>query len=615
MEGHLEIRSRKLLEPNKKFWFVLRRDRLEYYNLKEDVVASLPPLGCVMMKDLLDVRRAIDQRNTLALLRHGQESLLLKVKDGQMHNWLGSIREGIFSAREGDDDVVRKPKKKFTRALGERNLMKSPVNHRLLRSNSDLSHLLGVPRAATHPMPQLPSDMSGLPPQDFSQKAMRSRKFSGSASSVFSGTSGSRGSNGRSKKKPRLPVSGFTGRVYLANEMSMVDKPEIITNEDFEYIVQAERALCPSISVIDETDLDVLDGKGNIPAVADEDGDVSSHVTFNSTEDVSLIEIESRDGRKKLKKEKKMAKNKNETKDDMENDTTSFEQNSKIYKFGWFSLRKRKKNSSPKKNKVNSNISANLDTNMNVKRPEIVKMENKTLETMYTGISGQIQDSKLNEIQLNVSETTKQNSESTSVRPRFLTDSQIQMKSEVFSSQQLIATDTADSPAHIKRNRLNSVSSTNSRDSASSIPSGMKEKILNWKRESSKSPKTLFISNPLELEVKQTPELSLSSGVNEQIDKIAQERLTTYKVNTIDKEDEKAEEDEPPKLPKKPLKFQISQLERLLNGNINPPNVPADKSEVILLLDSLRVMQSLQAVSCQDQAPCPLYDVPRRCYD
>eukprot|EP00092_Neocalanus_flemingeri_P008936 GFUD01009613.1.p1 GENE.GFUD01009613.1~~GFUD01009613.1.p1 ORF type:complete len:614 (+),score=165.87 GFUD01009613.1:43-1884(+) len=613
MEGHLEIRSRKLLEPNKKFWFVLRRDRLEYYNLKEDVLASLPPLGCVMMKDLLDVRRAIDQRNTLALLRHGQESLLLKVKDGQMHNWLGSIREGIFSARKGDDDVVRKPKKTFTRALGERNLMKSPVNHRLLRSNSDLSHLLGVPRAATHPMPQLPSDMSGLPPQDFSQKAMRSRKFSGSASSVFSGTSGSRGSNGRSKKKPRLPVSGFTGRVYLANEMSMVDKPEIITNEDFEYIVQAERALCPSISVIDETDLDVLDGKGNIPAVAEEDGDVSSHVTFNSTEDVSLIEIESRDGRKKLKKEKKKANKKNETKDDMENDSKSVQGKPKINKFGWFSLRRRKKNPSPNKNDIN--ISTNLDTKMNVKRPEIVKIENETLETMHTGISGQTQDSKVNEIQLSVSETTKENSELTAIRPRLLTDLQIQIKSEEFSSQQLISTDVGNSPAHTKRTRLNSVSSTNSRDSASSIPSGMKEKILNWKRESSKSPKTLFISNPLELEAKQTPELSLSSGVNEQIDKIAQERLTTYKVNTIDKEDEKAEEDEPPKLPKKPLKFQISQLERLLNGNINPPNVPADKSEVILLLDSLRVMQSLQAVSCQDQAPCPLYDVPRRCYD
>ena len=72
----------------------------------------------------------------------------------------------------------------------------------------------------------------------------------------------------------------------------MVEKPEIITNEDFEYIVQAERVLGPSISVTDEAFMDVIDG-GKIPATG-EGGDVSRNVTFNSTEDVSLIEVESR---------------------------------------------------------------------------------------------------------------------------------------------------------------------------------------------------------------------------------------------------------------------------------------------------------------------------------
>ena len=71
-----------------------------------------------------------------------------------------------------------------------------------------------------------------------------------------------------------------------------MEKPEIITNEDFEYIVQAERDLAPSISVMDETFEDVIDG-GKIPATG-EGGDVSRNVTFNSTEDVSLIEVESR---------------------------------------------------------------------------------------------------------------------------------------------------------------------------------------------------------------------------------------------------------------------------------------------------------------------------------
>ena len=59
---------------------------------------------------------------------------------------------------------------------------------------------------------------------------------------IFLGSSyGSRGSGTRAKKKSNLPVSGLTGKLYLNHEPDMVDHPEIRTNEDFEYIVQAER--------------------------------------------------------------------------------------------------------------------------------------------------------------------------------------------------------------------------------------------------------------------------------------------------------------------------------------------------------------------------------------
>ena len=34
MEGHLVIKNKKLLESNKKFWFVLGRERLEHYSQK-----------------------------------------------------------------------------------------------------------------------------------------------------------------------------------------------------------------------------------------------------------------------------------------------------------------------------------------------------------------------------------------------------------------------------------------------------------------------------------------------------------------------------------------------------------------------------------------------------
>ena len=39
---------------------------------RDDVAAGRPPLGFVEMSDVLDVRVAHDQRNTIALIRSGQ---------------------------------------------------------------------------------------------------------------------------------------------------------------------------------------------------------------------------------------------------------------------------------------------------------------------------------------------------------------------------------------------------------------------------------------------------------------------------------------------------------------------------------------------------------------
>ena len=63
------------------------------------------------------------------------------------------------------------------------------------------------------------------------------------------------------------------------------------------------------------------------------------------------------------------------------------------------------------------------------------------------------------------------------------------------------------------------------------------------------------------------------------------------------------------------LKFHIKQLEKLLSGEINSPKKIEDKTDVMLLLDSLRVMQSLQSVSWQEPQNEPVYDVPKRNYD
>jgi len=142
----------------------------------------------------------------------------------------------------------------------------------------------------------------------------------------------------------------------------------------------------------------------------------------------------------------------------------------------------------------------------------------------------------------------------------------------------------------------------------------MKEKILKWKRESTKSQKTFVISNPLELTAQSiVGENKEGSNVNEEIDKIAHERLKRYK--SVDPGSEHPDIQSQPAIPKKPLKFHIKQLEKLLSGDINPPKKVEDTSDVMLLLDSLRVMESLQSVSWQEPQNEPVYDVPKRNYD
>ena len=130
------------------------------------------------------------------------------MKDGHIYNWVGSIRERIFSAREGEDAVIREKKKKAvrrnTRTIGEKTKMESPVSRRISRSTNDLSRLLAVNQEDTStnnnilevprtnrslPLTQVPKEILGTPIQETSSPndVLRSRKFSNSMSSVFSG--------------------------------------------------------------------------------------------------------------------------------------------------------------------------------------------------------------------------------------------------------------------------------------------------------------------------------------------------------------------------------------------------------------------------------------------
>ena len=72
----------------------------------------------------------------------------------------------------------------------------------------------------------------------------------------------------------------------------MVEKAEIITNEDFEYIVQAERDGSPNS---DLTDGDVADGTSmglNDQEKENEKETISRNVRFNSQQDIHMIDKE-----------------------------------------------------------------------------------------------------------------------------------------------------------------------------------------------------------------------------------------------------------------------------------------------------------------------------------
>jgi len=210
----MEIRSKKLLKSNKKFWFVLGPNNLDYYSDR----GATQLLGRVALCDVLDVHVAREHRNTINLVRGGMESLKLKVREGAVHNWVGNIRERIFCAREGDIPVLRKKKRKGIRSVSrtyddEISLLAQQAQSRCSRSANDLSRLF--------PPTTTDSDESNNDIQDQVSitSSFRSKATSISSSSLFSGSSASSfGSSGHFKRKPRIPVSGFPGRAFLANE-------------------------------------------------------------------------------------------------------------------------------------------------------------------------------------------------------------------------------------------------------------------------------------------------------------------------------------------------------------------------------------------------------------
>lgn len=153
--------------------------------------------------------------------------------------------------------------------------------------------------------------------------------------------------------------------------------------------------------------------------------------------------------------------------------------------------------------------------------------------------------------------------------------------------------DMAESP-HTDRESISSISSFSS--------SFEIDRIFHWRKSTSRPCKE-DKSVPVALvERRETP----TNDNDKQIDSIAAQSLAVY--NSVSSESSLTIGE---KLPEKPLRFHIKQLEMILMGSLSPPS-SMDQEEVQLKLDSLRVMESLQSMNwskeCQSQI---VYDFPR----
>ena len=127
----------------------------------------------------------------------------MKVKDGQIYSWVGSIREKIFSTREGEDATTREKKRKVirrnTKTFGEKKRLDSPVQRRISRSTNDLSRLIASKQgsasapesfaekqnSSTHIMRK--NDSVDSTDRKMQREVARMRTLSNSMASVLSG--------------------------------------------------------------------------------------------------------------------------------------------------------------------------------------------------------------------------------------------------------------------------------------------------------------------------------------------------------------------------------------------------------------------------------------------
>ena len=122
------------------------------------------------------------------------------------------------------------------------------------------------------------SDLSALPIVKTNSivkpKYHRVRNASISSCSLSSASSNfSLRSNGSFRRKARIPVTGFTERAFLANEVKMRSDAEIIVNEDLEYLAKVDN---------EDNDSDNRDAEKDTPAERDLNHQINKHETMKN---------------------------------------------------------------------------------------------------------------------------------------------------------------------------------------------------------------------------------------------------------------------------------------------------------------------------------------------
>jgi len=576
---------------------------------REAAASDQEPIGKIPLEDVIDIHLSLEHRNTITLIRNGQDKLQLKVRNGETHNWLGNIRERIFCAKEGEADfpILRKKKRKSVRSMSktyeeEMTLLQKQSRNRCSRSTNDLSQILSLRSGTldTHERDSADCSLNRLS----TASSLRSRNTSVSSSSQFSGSSNSSsGSLSHFIRKPRIPVSGFTGRAFLANENRMVSQAGVVTNEDFEYLVQAERtAERQNDLLLDDQKEPIQEGK--------KDGMIRN-VRFNSEQDIYVIEngisIIDKDS-KESNDEQSKGSNRNEC--DSKDGISS---RRRTGSFVWGRIKIGKRQSSQKLSSDYNSIEKekieveqeNANDKSHKKETDeccdILEANMMLSEERHERIAYDKED----KIQLR-NEFSRQNSspsvdtiETSFVRPRFYTESRRRTKESTQDAQSRTRSDNGFGDFRA------SITSINSRDSLISVTSsGMKERIFYWKRSSSRSLRSVTISNPVSPDA--TKRDVIANDVNSQIDKIANERLEeVFKNGQLFFNEQMI----PSQIPKKPLKFHTIQLKKVLKGILNPPGCQTSVSEVQLMLDSMLVMLSLS--QDPDNQSSSDYDIPR----